>query len=90
VTFPQAVGAAIAGPLGLGVLQLPGSTAGLIGLKVVVSEILGCLIWQAAYLRFSTEYREGAMALMQSLQQSLDGRQGVVRRQLQRLQLAIA
>ena len=69
---------------------MPGSSPALIGLKVVLSEILGCVIWQAAYLRISPEYREGAMALLGKVQETVDREMvPVCMKRFQQIQLAM-
>lgn len=42
----QVVGGAVAGPLGLGILMLPGNTPALIGAKLLADQVVGCVIWQ--------------------------------------------
>lgn len=77
------VGATVAGPIGLGILMLPGSSPAMIGLKVVVSEVVGCLIWQAAYLNINSEYRASAYNLFKSLQDSASEQQSGHKRRMQ-------
>lgn len=70
------VGATVAGPLGLLALQrlsliMPVAAA------VIGSEVLGCLIWQAAYCSICPAYRAGAVRLGNSLRQKFQP-QGLV------------
>lgn len=73
------IGAAIAGPLGLGILQLPGSSPTSVGLKILADQVVGCIIWQAAYLQISPEYRTAALSLLKTVQESADGQQAVLK-----------
>lgn len=69
------VGATVAAPVGLGFLRWldlavfsagPNSAFALTA-KFILDQVLGCLIWQAAYLSISEPYRQGAMALFATL-----------------------
>jgi len=78
-----AVGALVAGPLGLAVLQLPGSSGAAIGAKVTLDQVLGCLIWQATYITIDPEYRAGAEKLARTVQDSFDGQKAELQRKFQ-------
>ena len=69
------VGASVAAPIGLGFLRLLDlslfscnpHTAFALSSKFFLDQVLGCLIWQAAYICISESYRQGALSLLSSL-----------------------
>lgn len=68
-----AVGATLAAPIGLAFLRwldvvLPSSP---LALKLALGEVLGCALWQAAYIAISPPYRQGAIKLAKGAQQRL-------------------
>jgi hypothetical protein len=66
------VGASVAAPIGLGLLRVLDislfscnpHTAFALSSKFLLDQVLGCLIWQAAYISISESYRRGALSLL--------------------------
>eukprot|EP00200_Dunaliella_tertiolecta_P004753 CAMPEP_0202354310 /NCGR_PEP_ID=MMETSP1126-20121109/9688_1 /ASSEMBLY_ACC=CAM_ASM_000457 /TAXON_ID=3047 /ORGANISM="Dunaliella tertiolecta, Strain CCMP1320" /LENGTH=184 /DNA_ID=CAMNT_0048946765 /DNA_START=24 /DNA_END=579 /DNA_ORIENTATION=+ len=68
-----ALGAAFAGPIGLWFFRwmnanlLTQGPAGLaMGVKLVLDQVLGCILWQAAFLSIHEPYREAAGQLLRN------------------------
>ncbi|GAX73945.1 hypothetical protein CEUSTIGMA_g1395.t1 [Chlamydomonas eustigma] len=82
------IGATVAGPMGLAILQLPGDQPSLIGLKLLADQVVGCIIWQATYICISSEYKEGAVNVYKSIQNSLQDSQALCKLRLKNILLA--
>jgi hypothetical protein len=82
------IGATVAGPLGLGIFQLPGDQPTIIGLKILADQIAGCMIWQATYVCISPEYKEGAVNVCKTIRHSVQDSKALCKRRLQNILVA--
>ncbi|KAF5835468.1 hypothetical protein DUNSADRAFT_7308 [Dunaliella salina] len=84
-----ALGAAVAGPIGLWFFRwmnanlLTQGPAGLaMGVKVLLDQVLGCILWQAAFLSIHEPYRMAAGQLIKNTSESLQGQTSSLRKRI--------
>ena len=85
-----AAGALVAAPLCLAFLRWMDvaiyssnpNTALALSVKFVSDQVVGCLLWQLAFLSLNSPYRQSALLLVKSTQASLVGQKEVLQRSL--------